>query len=105
MIRREADPSRWSAYWRVKTILLMLIFGWIPFGLFIGYVLPKLAGSYRATYVAAALYGIALMISWLRYAFQSCPNCGNSFRGSQLYRKNCRICGERINPRNSEFPS
>lgn len=91
--------SRWKEYRRLKETLLVLILGWIPFGLLIGYVLPKLSGAYVATYIAAAMYGIALMISWLRYALYSCPNCGASLRGSQFYRKQCRECGEIINRR------
>jgi len=91
--------SRWKEYRRLKMILLTLICGWVPFGLLIGYVLPLLSGTYIATYVAAAMYGVALMVSWLRYAFYSCPNCGTSLRGSQLYRKKCRECGEIINRR------
>jgi hypothetical protein len=89
--------SRWKEYRRLRMTLLALICGWVPFGLLIGYVLPLLFGTYIATYVAAAMYGVALMVSWLRYAFYSCPSCGTSLRGSQFYREKCRECGELIN--------
>jgi|SRR5271157_5331277 len=88
--------ARVKEYRRLKKVLLVLVFGWVPFGLLIGYVLPALSGTYVATYIAAGLYGVALMVSWLRYAFYSCPNCGTSLRGSQLYRKSCRKCGVKL---------
>ena len=89
--------AEWKEYQWIKKALLVLIFGWVPFGLLIGYILPALSGTYFATYVAAGLYGVALMILWLRYAFYGCPHCGTSLRGSQFYGKSCRNCGEIIN--------
>jgi hypothetical protein len=89
--------DRWGDYRRVKTILLVLVCGWVPFGVAIGYILPRLSGSYNATYIAAGLYGAALMVFWLRYVFYGCPSCGVSLRGSQLFRRKCPRCGEPIN--------
>lgn len=88
----------WAAYRKIKARLLWLLLGWIPFGFIIGYILPEISGTFVPTYLAAGLYGIALMISWLQYVLYSCPHCGTVLRGTQFFLRRCRVCGEPINP-------
>ena len=82
--------AQWGEYDRTRKLLAGLLLGWVPFGFLVGYLLPKLFGTYVPTYVAAAVYGFGLMII-------PCPNCGNSLKGRQLYRRTCPTCGVSIN--------
>ena len=83
----------WREYRKVKLRLVALLCGWLPFGILIGWLLPHLVGSFLPTYILAGLYALGLLYSWLTYAFFPCPNCGQSFRGRQLYRSTCPHCG------------
>jgi hypothetical protein len=87
----------WKEYRRIKLRLLILLFGWMPFGLLIGAALPVIFGSYEPTYVMAVVYVILMAYTALQYGLYPCPNCGTTYRGRQLYRRTCPQCGIPIN--------
>jgi len=87
----------WSEYRHIKLKLLILLFGWIPFGIILGAMLPLLFHSYVPSYALAVSYIVLLAYTALRYALYPCPNCGLSLRGRQFYRRTCPRCGTPIN--------
>ena len=87
----------WNEYRHIKLMLLILTFGWIPFGIILGGVLPLLFRSYVPSYVLAVTYMIIFAYIALRFGLYPCPNCGASYLGRQLYRRTCPKCGVAIN--------
>lgn len=87
----------WKEYRRIKHRLLILIFGWIPFGVLCIAALPGIFGTYVPSYALALAYMVLLGYTLLQYQSYPCPNCGHSFRGRQLYRQTCPKCSEPIN--------
>lgn len=87
----------WKEYRRIKKLVLILVFGWLPFGFVLGQIVPQIFGTFVPAYALAMAYVLFLFITWLRYCLYLCPRCGTSFRGRQIYRKNCLKCGLPIN--------
>ena len=87
----------WAEYRRIKVRLLVLLFGWTPFGVLLGAGLPVIFGSYVPSYALAIAYALVLAYTFLQYMLYACPNCGHSFRGKQLRKKACPNCGIEIN--------
>jgi hypothetical protein len=92
-----ANKIDWQGYRKAKLRLIVLLVGWIPFGIFVGALLPIILHTYTASYVLAVAYMLLVGWSWLEYGFYPCPECGISYRGPQLYRKTCPKCGAIIN--------
>ena len=88
----------WKGYRKIKHRLIVLLAGWIPFGIVDGGLLPLILHSYTASYVIALVYMIWTAVTWLQYGFYPCPSCGRTLRGAQLYRRTCPKCRVRINP-------
>ncbi len=93
----EREISSWGEYRRVKLRLLVLLFGWLPFGLILGTVLPAVLGSYTPSYVLAIGYALVWAYTLFQYLLYPCPVCGRSYRGWNLYRRSCPRCGTVIN--------
>lgn len=89
--------SDWKDYRRIKLRLIVLLMGWVPFGVIIGALLPKVLHTYTPTYVLAIAYTLAIGYTWLQYGFYPCPKCGLTLRGRQLYCSTCPKCGNPIN--------
>jgi hypothetical protein len=87
----------WNDYRRIKHRLLILIFGWMPFGLLCVAALPIIFGTYVPSYALAIAYMVLMAYTLLQYQLYPCPNCGHSFRGRQLYRRTCSHCSIPIN--------
>jgi hypothetical protein len=95
---RSQPNCEWREYRKVKQRIIVLLAGWMPFGLLIGGLLPVILRTYTPTYVLATGYMLWVCFAWLQYASYPCPNCGKSLRCAQLYRKTCPKCGTAINP-------
>jgi hypothetical protein len=93
----KADRYDWQGYRKVKLRLIVLLAGWIPFGIFIGALLPIVLHTYTPSYVLGIAYMLFVGFTWLEYGFYPCPECGTSYHGRQLYRKTCPKCGILIN--------
>jgi predicted RNA-binding Zn-ribbon protein involved in translation (DUF1610 family) len=87
----------WGKYRGIKLRLLVLLVGWIPFGLILGAALPAMFGSYVPSYALGVVYLLSLAYTFLQYALYPCPNCGASYRAKQLYQQKCPRCGVPIN--------
>ncbi len=87
----------WSEYRRVKRRLIVLLIGWVPVLLVVGGLLPIILHIYVPSYLIAVAYMLLTGFAWLQYVFSSCPNCGVTLRGRQLYRRTCPQCGVVIN--------
>lgn len=87
----------WSEYRRIKLRLLVLLLGWIPFGVLLGAGLPKIFHSYTPSYVLAAVYVVLMAYTFLQFGLYPCPNCGMSFKCWQLFGQSCPNCGLAIN--------
>ncbi len=87
----------WTEYRRIKHRLLILIFGWMPFGLLCIVALPVIFGTQMPGTALVIAYMVFLAYTLLQFQLYPCPNCGHSFRGRQLYRRNCPKCGIPIN--------
>jgi ribosomal protein L37AE/L43A len=87
----------WSEYRRIKHRLLILIFGWIPFGILSMVAVPGIFGTYVPCYALAIAYMVLWAYTLLQYQLYPCPNCGHSFRGRQIYLRTCPHCGIPIN--------
>ena len=98
LINSHHEPSsEWNHYRQVKLRLIVLLLGWIPFGVLIGGPLPVVLHDYRPTYVLAIVYMLVIGWTWLQYGFYPCPGCGSALRGQQFYRKTCPTCSTVIN--------
>src|ERR1700732_941506 len=93
------NSIEWHGYRVLKTRLLILLVGWIPFGALLGIGSPIIFGSYKPAYAFALAYILFTAYTWLTYGFYPCPNCGNSLSGRQLFGSKCKHCGTPINPR------
>jgi hypothetical protein len=91
------SAGTWQDYRKVKLRLIVLLIGWIPFGILMGALVPVVLHSYAPSYVAAVVYVLFIGFSWLQYGLYPCPICGSSYRGRQLYREACPKCGTPIN--------
>jgi hypothetical protein len=87
----------WNEYRRIKLRLLVLLIGWVPFGVLCGAGLPFIFGTYVPSYALAAAYMLFTAYSFLKYELYPCPNCGSSLRGRQLFQKVCSNCCVEIN--------
>jgi hypothetical protein len=92
-----AEVSEWKEYRRIKRRLIVLLVGWIPFGVIIGAVLPVVLHTYTPSYILAIVYMLTIGYTWLQYGFYTCPRCGLILRGRQFYRANCPQCDTPIN--------
>jgi predicted RNA-binding Zn-ribbon protein involved in translation (DUF1610 family) len=90
----------WKEYRRIKHRLLILLFGWVPFGMLLGIGLPRIFGTFVPSYVLAFAYVIVLAYTFLQYGLYPCPNCGSRYMNRQLFHSTCGQCGIQIN-RNS----
>src|SRR5579872_3346618 len=93
----KEDNQMWSEYRRIKHRLLILLLGWISFGMLLGTGLPVIFGTFVPSYVLAVAYTIFMAYTFLRYGLYPCPNCRRAYRGAQLYRQTCLRCGVPIN--------
>jgi hypothetical protein len=93
--KKEANLV-WSEYRRIKHRLVILLFGWLPFGLILGAGLPVMFGTFTPSYVLATAYVIYTAFTFLQYGLYPCPNCGTTYRCRQLYRRTCPHCGVEI---------
>jgi uncharacterized membrane protein YfcA len=91
------ETFMWKKYRSIKLRLLVLLFGWIPFGLILGAALPAMFGSYVPSYALGLAYLLVLAYTFLQYALYPCPNCGASYRAKQLFRQECPRCAVPIN--------
>ena len=87
----------WGEYRRIKHRLLILIAGWIPFGVLCVVAIPGIFGTYVPCYALAITYMVLMAYTLLQYQLYPCPNCGATFRGCQIYRRTCPKCGIPIN--------
>jgi len=95
----DNTPNEWHGYRVIKTRLIVLLIGWIPFGTLLGIGSPVIFGSYKPAYFFALAYVLFMAYTWLMYGLYPCPTCGNALRGRQLYSSTCRNCGAPINPK------
>jgi hypothetical protein len=99
-----APPALWAGYRRVKRRLIVLALGWIPFAylfLEISDMNPRL---WPIIFLLGA-YFVYLMITLIQFQLSRCPNCHVPlFGGLQLFPRQCRGCGIRIN-KDSEAPT
>jgi len=90
------EPSVWADYRHLRLRLVVLLIGWVPFGVLCGAAIPVIVGMHVPSYALALAYLLFLAYTWLMYAFYPCPNCGKSLRGRQLFWKACKQCGLEI---------
>jgi hypothetical protein len=91
------ERSVWADYRNLKLRLLVLLVGWVPFGVLCGAAIPVIFGTYVPSYALALAYMLFAAYTWLMYVAYPCPKCGKSLRGRQLFWKTCKHCGLEIN--------
>jgi hypothetical protein len=91
------ERSVWVNYRHLKLRFLVLLIGWVPFGVLCGVAIPAIFGSYVPCYALALAYALFMAYTWLMYLGYPCPNCGRSLAGRQLFWKKCKSCGLEIN--------
>ena len=93
----EIENLMWGEYRRIKLRLIVMVLGWMPFGMLLMSTVPKIFSTYVPCYVLALAYVVVMAYTMLMYMGYPCPNCGTSFRGRQLYRRICPQCSTPIN--------
>ena len=96
-MKGDMERSIWADYRHLKLRFLVLLIGWLPFGVVCGAAIPAIFGTYVPSYALALAYALFLLYTWLMYLCYPCPNCGKSLWGRQLFSKACKHCGLEIN--------
>jgi hypothetical protein len=97
MKNMENEILVWSEYRRIKLRLLIMVIGWLPFMILVVVAVPNIFGTYTPSFALALTYMVAMAYTLLMYLGYSCPNCGTSYKGRQLFHQTCHKCGLPIN--------
>lgn len=85
--------SGWSSYKRTRVILLLLVIGWIPFGLSVIWLQTRVDFPALVSWTLIAVWVLFVLIQGTRLAIWPCPNCGKFFRGPLPFLpKQCWYC-------------
>ena len=86
----------WRGYRRIKLRLIILVLGWMPFGILLLEISSLNRRLEPITFLMIA-YLVYMFVTMLQYLSYRCPNCDVSLFGRQLYRRTCPGCGILIN--------
>jgi hypothetical protein len=86
--------AQWQSFRRIRAALLILVVGWIPYGLTVFWFAERFRISNAARLMLMLGYMLLMAVVGYALALWRCPRCGKSFRGLRPYAgKRCYYCG------------